>query len=366
MHPVISDALRLANEGEPAEAIAKLRTFLTQPLSSRDAAYIKGSIGALVIQAHHRATSRAYNNQDSGLEEAERLMRDARREFPGQLGPELAYCLLELRKLENLSEIDELLAGQDGILARFVSGRLPLMKAFDQCNERHCELVSAPRLHAPRPQHWLARRLWDATTLREPFSHFFLSDVFPAEIYRRLLHVIRNRSDRPSGKIQLTELSGSADELAFWSELSEAFGRADVLDAAIHAIGGERHMQLLNELGVKATVFTRMFWGNGDYALTPHKDSYSGFGQLIFYVPEAPEEVALGTSIYRKTHPAGFDFGIQYRDASGFEKLVTYPFQENSVFGFLNFGDAYHGVEHVPGLDRRTVIHYSIYLQIES
>jgi len=51
---------------------------------------------------------------------------------------------------------------------------------------------------------------------------------------------------------------------------------------------------------------------------------------------------------------------LTHRSFSEFSRDITIPFKSNSAFAFLNFGDAYHGVEPIDRPVERWNLQYTI------
>ena len=80
----------------------------------------------------------------------------------------------------------------------------------------------------------------------------------------------------------------------------------------------------------------------------------------MFNLPADERDVDLGTTLYaRKDGSYAFDNG-EHHTFDEFDLRVKAAFHPNSAIGFLNFGEAYHGVEPIERPVERWNLQYTI------
>jgi len=202
----------------------------------------------------------------------------------------------------------------------------------------------------------LARRIREAQTSRQPFSHFYLERVFPAAFYEQMMAsrppmdlavagaVDANYRDRKGFDLAIFAERDAA-KARFWQQLYAAMKSEPVLDAFIDALQGRALSDLLRTRGFRLEADARLLCDVQGYVLTPHKDHCARFGSIVFNLPDAPDHPEAGTSVYVRTDGLNQLDNGWHHDFARFRRVATATYLPNSAFGFLNFGDAYHGVE---------------------
>jgi hypothetical protein len=216
----------------------------------------------------------------------------------------------------------------------------------------------------------LALRIRAARVAHHPFSHFQIANVFPDQTYQRMTML------RPPTEV---EVAGAGPEYrerrsfdfdrlaahdpertAFWLAIHDAVQSSTVLNAFIDAFGAADLLQVADKFGLTLGTDARLICDRIGYALGPHKDHYSRFGSIVFNLPVDDSDRDLGTVLYeRLDRDDRFDNGQHY-PFDGFVPAGHADFLPNTAFGFLNFGEAYHGVAPIADAPGRKIERWNL------
>ncbi len=220
-------------------------------------------------------------------------------------------------------------------------------------------------------------RLMNAEVKTWPFPHFSVMDVFPPDLYRRLVEALprdgaytlmgeHGTVGKDSYKERLIlSLNHDNDAVAEpWRELAgwmmgERFTRTILRKFAPFlakqwgdAFSGKRVMKEL-----------RLVRDFTHYALTPHTDMREKALAFLFYLPRDDRQAHLGTSAYVPNDPDFRCPGGPHHPRALFTHLLTAPYLPNTLFGFVRTDTSFHGVEPVTDTDaRRDLLLYNLYL----
>ncbi len=208
----------------------------------------------------------------------------------------------------------------------------------------------------------------EATELcREPYSHFYLDQAFPDEVFRRMLELLPaheafggdnpRKHTREDGRITRNVLSVSPPALAalpeeqknFWNEIGVALTAPRLKDAVFAKLSRDlsRRFGIPREKlnTIPAYPKPALVKDLGGYEIAPHKDTRSKIVTMQFYLPSDSSKVDLGTAVYRVNwlQPA-----ILVSPRKRFEKVKQFAFAPNSGYGFAVGSKSWHGRETVP------------------
>jgi hypothetical protein len=228
-------------------------------------------------------------------------------------------------------------------------------------------------------------RLRTAEVVFDPYPHYYLEQVFPAEYYQALLRYLpgsavyenlfavsnlkfdhfRYRDQRDFNEGWTKNLPAELRE--FWDCFDEWFTGPELMQATL-----EPFAELLSARFGEGTpwpmfsVQCMLVRHRAGYFLLPHSDLPTKIMALLLYL--APDESALhlGTSLYQ---PKNRDFSCPVDKQHPFEDFVrvkTAPYKPNSLLAFLRSDISFHGVEPLSEQDitascGRDVIEYVIY-----
>jgi len=226
-------------------------------------------------------------------------------------------------------------------------------------------------------------RVANASVLRYPFPHFYMSEVFPSDWYQDL------RRSLPEQRYYMRlDETGTVPKGAyperFICELSrarqseiESNGKPGPWDEISRVLEGNEFAQCVLTLFYDGVVERfgkdceldfetecRLVRDFSNYAITPHTDSPQKLVSLLFYMPPDDSMRELGTSIFVPIDPTFRCPGTKHHNFGGFKKVMTAPYRPNSLLGFFKTDNAFHGVERIerPSTQRDSIL-YNLYVR---
>lgn len=214
-------------------------------------------------------------------------------------------------------------------------------------------------------EHQLLYRVANAPILQFPYPHIYVTDVFPAEFYRRL-----RESLPPRDKLKSLKDMGRVNEHYPDTRWALPLTPDDVeslpppyrdfwYETAGWLLGGRFAQLVLSKFGAFIEqrfpdAHSREFRAEAlvvqdetNYELKPHTDAPHKVLSFLFYLPESDALRHLGTSIYLPKDPSFTCPGGPYYESAGFDRLMTMPYVPNALFAFLKTPQSFHGVERV-------------------
>lgn len=207
-------------------------------------------------------------------------------------------------------------------------------------------------------------------TFDEPFSHAYFEDIFPADVYSRVLTGLPDPAlylplnlkqwSRPDGtstrdRFFLTEenIARLDDERQkLWSTLCWVMSHPALKRALFHKLAptlsrrSGTPAQRVEEIESHPRML--LFRDTDQYRIKPHPDGLETIATMGFYLPPDESQLNLGTSIYRRR-----SVWETLQTGQRFEEVRRMPFRPNSAYGFAVINDrqqkSWHGVELVPG-----------------
>jgi len=213
--------------------------------------------------------------------------------------------------------------------------------------------------------HFLAR-IAATAAIQEPFSHIYLEDLFPADIYSRLLAALPNpdiydtaaeryRGDTGFVRRQLALTTVAVDQIpdpALWRGIAAALSAPELKQAMFARLAPD----LAYRYGIAADAvpdlpgYTRptLYRETDGFEIPPHPDTRKKVVTMHLYLPADESQLGLGTALYRRkllALPAG---PWRWR----FEKVKQFPFKPNSAYAFAVNNTlmkrSWHGRERLP------------------
>ena len=198
----------------------------------------------------------------------------------------------------------------------------------------------------------LIQNIENTPALDAPFSHIYLENVFPDDVYEQLLshlpdqELYNGSSERHYGQgdsfvrwmfaltaARMSVLSGAQQELfrglvtaltapelkqALYTKLARDLAfRYGVAESAVAELAGYSRPTLFRE--------------TAGFEIPPHPDTRKKVVTMQFYWPEDASQIDLGTALYRRKLLAWPLGGWQNR----FEKVKQFPFRPNSGYAFV-------------------------------
>jgi hypothetical protein len=235
------------------------------------------------------------------------------------------------------------------------------------------------------PLSHLVTRLRTAEIVYDPYPHYYLENVFPAEYYQALLrhllasadyenhpaHVaiysedFRHRVQKIMGEGWTKNLP--AEQREFWDSFNEWFLGLELAHAALESFAAPLSARFGEGTPwPMVTVESQFYRHRAGYSLGPHSEWRTKLVVLVFYLARDESALHLGTSLYR---PKDRGFSCPESKVYPFDDFVRVkiaPYKPNSLFAFLRSDISFHGVEPLSDQDVTTVggrdlIQYVIY-----
>lgn len=230
-------------------------------------------------------------------------------------------------------------------------------------------LAAADREVSRRTLEHLLRQIAHTPALHEPFSHVYLEEVFPDDVYRELLgrlpapelygRAAERHTDGEGGyvrsRLELTaaNLAGMpAPARALWSGVAAALTAPELKQAMFTKLArdlafryGIPEAQVGQLAGHARPTLYRETEG---FEIPPHPDTRKKVVTMHLYFPADRSQLELGTALYRQRLLA-WPFGDWRRR---FVKVKQFPFQPNSGYAFVVNNaltrKSWHGRERLP------------------
>jgi hypothetical protein len=223
-----------------------------------------------------------------------------------------------------------------------------------------------------------------AEVISEPYPHYYLENVFPAEYYQALLRqlpgssVYQNLFEASSLKLdhfrhrdQRDLNEGWTDTLpdeprAFWNDFSEWFLGPDLARAVLDSFAEPLHARFgPKKLWPAVSVEAQLIRHRAGYFLGPHSDLQTKLVVLLVYLARDDSAKHLGTSLYLPKDPGFSCANSLHYPFQDFVRVKTIPFMPNSLLGFVRSDVSFHGVELLSEKDcttcSRDLIQYVLY-----
>jgi hypothetical protein len=228
-------------------------------------------------------------------------------------------------------------------------------------------------------------RLRTAKVVYDPYPHYYIEHVFPAEYYQALLRhlpasaVYENwlssvtlfKLDHFQYRAQRDLNEGWTENLpaelrGFWDSFDEWFHGPELAQAALESFAAPLSARFgEGTRWPKVSVESKLVRHRAGYSLQPHSDWHTKIVVLLIYLAPDDSALHLGTSLYR---PKSRGFSCPESKPHPFEDFVrvkTVPYKPNSLLAFLRSDVSFHGVEPLSEQDvtagGRDLIQYEIH-----
>jgi hypothetical protein len=227
-------------------------------------------------------------------------------------------------------------------------------------------------------------RLRAAEVVAEPFPHFYLEEVFPADYYNELLARLpgggvyqnlyevtdlklehfRHRDQRDFDAGWTESLPAGTKE--FWDAFHEWFLGAELARAVLRSFAEPLRERFGDEAAwPEVSVESQLIRHRAGYFLGPHSDLHTKLAVLLVYLAPDARGEHLGTSLYRPKQPGFRCPDSKHYPFEQFERVKTAPYRPNSLLAFLRSDVSFHGVEPLTEDDvnssPRDLIQYVLY-----
>jgi hypothetical protein len=226
--------------------------------------------------------------------------------------------------------------------------------------------VESARSIAARALEHILARVAATPAVDEPFSHIYLEDLFPSDVYERLLAALpdpesydtaaeRYRGDTGFVRRQFALTTANVDKIPdadVWRGVAAALTAPELK----RAVFGRLATDMAYRYGIPpADVgdlkgFSRptLYRETDGFEIPPHPDTRKKVVTMHLYLPADETQLGLGTALYRRkllAPPAG---PWRWR----FEKVKQFPFRPNSAYAFVVNNTlrkkSWHGRERLP------------------
>jgi hypothetical protein len=231
-------------------------------------------------------------------------------------------------------------------------------------------VTSAAQEIASRTLEHLLRRIESTPAIEEPFTHVYLEDVLPADVYAQVLEGLPDLSlyggtaeryqrgeaggyVRKMFQLTPTNLKALDDERRdLWSGIGAALTAPDLKRAMFAKLAkdlayryGVPESKVAELAGYSRPTLYRETEG---FEIPPHPDTRKKVVTMHLYFPAGRDQLDLGTSLYRRRLMA-LPFGDWHRR---FEEVKRFSFQPNSGYAFVVNNTlskkSWHGREELP------------------
>jgi hypothetical protein len=210
----------------------------------------------------------------------------------------------------------------------------------------------------------IVERLGAAEVLLEPYPHYYLENVFPADYYQTLLENLpessayqnlyevtdlkldhfRHRDQRDFNQGWTGMLTGEVKE--FWQRFHEWFLGPALAHAVMRSFSTQLHARFGDEQSwPEVLVESQLIRHRAGYFLGPHSDLYTKLIVLLLYLAPDDSAAHLGTSLYRPKDPAFSCPNSTHYPFEDFIRVKTASYKPNSLLAFVRSDISFHGLE---------------------
>ncbi len=214
-------------------------------------------------------------------------------------------------------------------------------------------------------------RLAQTPTCDEPYSHFYVENIFPAEVYADMmrnmpapslykpLSLTKHRNAEGVSTRDVFALTGPEFEALsprareLWSSISAALSAHELKVAVFRKLATDltRRFGCRRDEVDRLTSFTKpsLFRDLEGYEIPPHPDGRTKVVTMQLYLPVDYSQLNLGTAVYKRrfTSLKGL-----YSWHGRFERVKQFLFQPNSGYAFAVSNSlakkSWHGREQLP------------------
>ena len=213
------------------------------------------------------------------------------------------------------------------------------------------------------PLTYVIDRLRTSRVLQEPYPHFYLEDVFPAEYYESMLRCLPDSSiydnlfavtslkldhfrhrDQRDLNDGWTELLPD-DIKGFWVDFNRWFMGPELAQAVLRTFGEPMGERFGDEAWPEVSVEAQFIRHRAGYFLGPHSDLYTKLVVLLFYLAPDDSLAHLGTSLYRPKDSGFTCPDSKHYSFDDFVNVYTAPYKRNSLLAFMRSDRSFHGLD---------------------
>ncbi len=210
-------------------------------------------------------------------------------------------------------------------------------------------------------EQFVTYKLRNADVKNWPFPHFFVENVFPPDIYDKIIAQLQTKQDYAEQAFRNRTFAETVDvpEVQFMlgKEFTNNIVKIFSADFLQRFPNGSAKLQ--NEL--------RLVRDCQGYKIGPHTDARWKMLSLLFYMPSRNstywEYEEYGTRLYLPKDRSFTCEGGPHYSFEPFDEVASFPFRPNSVLGFWKTNKSFHGVPPIPVQFQRDVLLFNVYEQ---
>ena len=250
--------------------------------------------------------------------------------------------------------------------------KLEAQKKASEASNNPSSFVIGPAQNIT-PLEYTMNRLANMEIKHEPYHHFYVDELFPADYYAEMMAMkpsadevvtiaSTGRTNKAYDDRYVMHLQDGIHQVIdpvkrkFWEEYREWFCSQEIMITLIKRF----HKEIADAGVTKLNVFPEAMFmrDKAGYSIGPHTDSMHRLITMMVYLPDDVDHRHLGTSVYVPEDSTMNSDGSRHFKFNGFRNVSTADYKPNSAFGFLRSNNSFHGVEPVKDeYDRDTMVY---------
>lgn len=234
------------------------------------------------------------------------------------------------------------------------------------------------------PLGFVLERLRSARVEADPFPHYYLENVLPADYYEQLLNHLPG-SEVYENLYEVTDLKldhfrhryqrdlndGWTNSLppqlqTFWNSFNQWFLSAELARAVLESFADPLRPRIGNRNSwPEVSVEAQFIRHRAGYFLGPHSDLHTKLAVILLYLAPDSRAERLGTSLYRPKQEGFSCPDSKHYPFEDFVRVKTAPYRPNSLLAFVRSDVSFHGLEplteHDVANEGRDLIQYVVY-----
>jgi FkbM family methyltransferase len=202
-------------------------------------------------------------------------------------------------------------------------------------------------------EQFLVDKISNSILHTEPFPYFFVEDIFPQEIYDKMVE------NFPEEYVEIEKSRGLKGypkrfTAKAWDEIEETLMNGGLKDAILERFNDGIAEQIEGDFAQDVLLIR----DKKGYSIPPHTDTPKKVVSALFYLPKDFKHLTDGTNIYLPKEK-GFTCkkGVHYT-FDKFKKVKGFPYKPNALLVFLRTDNSFHGV--APSKGDRDVLLYNL------
>ncbi len=200
----------------------------------------------------------------------------------------------------------------------------------------------------------IIERVHDTILNKSPFDFIYVEDVFPKDIYQKMINGLPEKK-----YVEIEKSRGTRGyPKRFTATPDDDFWKSMYCDLLLGNLSNELLDKFKIDCDVALVQDILLVRDEPGYCISPHTDSPHKVITVLFYLPKDDSNVDEGTSIFTPKQLGFICKTGKHYDFKDFDELVTLSFKPNSMFAFARKDNSFHGVQ--PTKSVRNVLLYNI------